>query len=408
MPAAPLRVLVVGGGLAGLAAAHRLQNRGAQVVLFEARDRVGGSLSAAPHEVFPCVLPRSAPRLQALLHELGMAGEVSRQPLVQVAVPGRGGPRLRPTTTRSALRGDPLGGLRLARLQSIAEWLGARVDPGRPDLETRLDDRSVTDLCRLYLGRRPYQRLLAPLLESAFGLDPQETSRELLFTWLGPAGDVELSLAHGLSALPGRIASGLAHVRLHSPAAAVLEGGRGVRLESGEVVRADAVVLGVPPQEVLRLVGELGHVEREILAGFGSATEYWVALVAGPELRPPARLGWSDGLAALFDATPDGASEASLRLRARAKTDPAALVARAEALVPGLSRGLRAQRAYLREGVPSFGVGHFRRVARLFSEAARRCERRIQLCGDYLVGPDAEARIASGERAAEDVLARYL
>jgi hypothetical protein len=53
---------------------------------------------------------------------------------------------------------------------------------------------------------------------------------------------------------------------------------------------------------------------------------------------------------------------------------------------------------------PAFGVGHFRRVARLFSEAARRPERRIAVCGDYLVGPDAEARAASGARAAEDLL----
>jgi protoporphyrinogen oxidase len=404
--AGPLRAIVVGSGLAGLAAARRLEARGAQVVLLEARTRVGGSLAAEPPRLFPCVLPRSAPRLLALLHELGMSEQVAREPLVRVLVPGRGGPRLRSTSMRSALRGDPLGGLRLARLQSIAEWLGARVDPGRPDLETRLDDRSVADLCSLYLGRRAYRSLLAPLVESALGLDARETSRELLFTWLGPAGDVELSLAHGLSALPGRIARALSGVRLRSRAVAVLEGGRGVRLESGELLRADAVVLGVAPQEVLRLVGDLGHVEREILSGCRSSTEHWLALECTAQIRPAAPLGWCDGLA-LFDATRDGANGTTLMLRARAKADPATLVARVEPLLPGLSRQLREQHAYLREGVPAFGVGHFRRVARLFSEAARRRERHVHLCGDYLVGPDAESKIASGERAAQSVLAGY-
>ncbi len=37
-----MRVVVVGGGLAGLAAADELRRGGAEVVLLEARDRVGG------------------------------------------------------------------------------------------------------------------------------------------------------------------------------------------------------------------------------------------------------------------------------------------------------------------------------------------------------------------------------
>jgi hypothetical protein len=347
---------------------------------------------------------RAAAQRAAPARAAARAEHIAREPLLRALVPGRGGPRLRPITTRSALRGDPLGGLRLARLQSIAEWLGARVDPGRPDLETRLDDRSVADLCSLYLGRRAYRSLLAPLVESALGLDPRETSRELFFTWLGPAADVELSLAHGLSALPGRIARGLCDVRLRARAAAVLDGGRGVRLESGELLRADAVVLAVAPGEVLRLVEDLGHVEREILAGCRSSSEHWLALECGAQIRPAARLGWCDGLAAFFDATPDGAR---VLLRARQELDPAALVARAESLVPDLSRQVRERHAYLREGVPGFGIGHFRKIARLFSEAARRRERSIHLCGDYLVGPDAEAKIASGQRAAESALAAY-
>ncbi|NKY16734.1 FAD-dependent oxidoreductase, partial [Streptomyces somaliensis] len=40
------RVVVVGGGMAGLAAAHRLLGAGRSVVLLEAADRVGGKLLA--------------------------------------------------------------------------------------------------------------------------------------------------------------------------------------------------------------------------------------------------------------------------------------------------------------------------------------------------------------------------
>ena len=42
MQLAGVRVAVAGGGLAGLAAARALEQRGADVRVFEARDRVGG------------------------------------------------------------------------------------------------------------------------------------------------------------------------------------------------------------------------------------------------------------------------------------------------------------------------------------------------------------------------------
>ena len=38
------RILVIGAGLAGLIAAHKLQNQGYEVVVVEARDRIGGRI----------------------------------------------------------------------------------------------------------------------------------------------------------------------------------------------------------------------------------------------------------------------------------------------------------------------------------------------------------------------------
>jgi monoamine oxidase len=45
---AELKVIVVGAGLAGLAAADRLRQAGAEVEVFEARDRVGGRVWSVP------------------------------------------------------------------------------------------------------------------------------------------------------------------------------------------------------------------------------------------------------------------------------------------------------------------------------------------------------------------------
>ena len=54
-----------------------------------------------------------------------------------------------------------------------------------------------------------------------------------------------------------------------------------------------------------------------------------------------------------------------------------------------------------------FGVGHYRGVSRLLREQERRfAERRVVLCGDYLVGPHAEGAVSAGERAACALLGR--
>ena len=43
----PTRVIVIGAGMAGLAAASALQNAGVEVVVLEARDRIGGRVWTA-------------------------------------------------------------------------------------------------------------------------------------------------------------------------------------------------------------------------------------------------------------------------------------------------------------------------------------------------------------------------
>ena len=70
-------VAIVGGGIAGLTAAYRLKQRGVRVVVYEASERVGGSVRTSRSEGYlaelgPNSLSTPSPALRGLLAELGL------------------------------------------------------------------------------------------------------------------------------------------------------------------------------------------------------------------------------------------------------------------------------------------------------------------------------------------------
>ena len=155
------RFIVVGAGLAGLAAAHRLSALGHEVAALEARPRAGGkharvSLADGEYEAWPGWLPRSAPAFAELSAELGVDRVIARAAQTH--------------SLRRAMGRSLLAPLRLRRLALLATWLGGTLDPDAAWRDTRLDDRSAADFCRVYLGRRALAELVAPLFEASFGV----------------------------------------------------------------------------------------------------------------------------------------------------------------------------------------------------------------------------------------------
>ena len=70
-------VAVVGAGVAGLAAACRLQRMGIRVVLYESEDRVGGAVRTERRDGFlaelgPNSISAQSPQLDVILEALGL------------------------------------------------------------------------------------------------------------------------------------------------------------------------------------------------------------------------------------------------------------------------------------------------------------------------------------------------
>ena len=279
-------VVVLGGGLAGITAAIALAEQGHRVTLAEARPRLGGATSSFTRgdlviDTGQHVFLRCCTAYRGLLARLGMTGSVSLQDRFDVTVLRPGG---RATLRRTSLPGPLHMGWALAGYShlSLAERLRvvpaalalARLDPARPDL----DDKRLGDwLAARGQDERARRALWDLFTVSSLNVAGDDANLALAATvvktaLLGAKDAADIGVPTvPLGDLHGRAAADLlgrlgAQVRLGAKAVAVEPGPRGgfeVRLAShaeaagnggGDVIRADGVVLAVPPDAAARLL----------------------------------------------------------------------------------------------------------------------------------------------------------
>jgi len=197
-------LVVVGGGIAGLAAAWEARRRGADVVLLEASGAAGGKLRTSPVVGVP--LDESA---DAFLARVPEAVELCR------AV-GLGSSLVAPTAGRAyvwvegalrALPADQLLGVP-TDLDAVAETgilSAAGVARAREDLVLPDDrpagDEAVGGLVRRRLGDEVLDRLVAPLVGGIWAADCDQLSLGVATPQLAAARDRDPSLLRGAIAV---------------------------------------------------------------------------------------------------------------------------------------------------------------------------------------------------------------
>jgi squalene-associated FAD-dependent desaturase len=278
-------VVVLGGGLAGITAAIALAEQGNRVTLLEARPRLGGATTSFTRGNLVIdngqhVFLRCCTAYRGLLARLGVTGSVTLQDRFDVTVLSPGG---RAALRRSGLPGPLHMGRALAgythlsyaeRLRVVPAALAmALLDPDRPDLDgKRLGDW----LAARGQGERARRNLWDLFTVSSLNVAGDDANLALAATvvktaLLGAKDAADIGIpAVPLGDLHGRAAAELlgrlgAQVRLGAKAGAVEalpSGGFLVRLadhgqatgNGGDVVRADGVVLAVPPDAVGKLL----------------------------------------------------------------------------------------------------------------------------------------------------------
>ncbi|MEV6654809.1 protoporphyrinogen oxidase [Streptomyces sp. NPDC051219] len=253
-------VVVIGGGIAGLAAAHRLLGAGVRVTVLEASDRLGGKLHAGELAGVPVDLGAESmlarrPEAVDLAREAGLGERLQPPATATAALWTRGALRPMPKGHVMGVPGD-LAPLAASGVVSEAGLRRIGQDAELPPTEIG-DDVAVGEYVAARLGREVVDRLVEPLLGGVYAGDAYRISMRAAVPQLFDAARNHRSLGEGVRELQRRTAGRpeAAGPAAHHPTFMGIEGGVGrLPLAVAEACRAAGAELrtGTPVRELSR------------------------------------------------------------------------------------------------------------------------------------------------------------
>ena len=284
------RIVIVGGGISGLAAAHRLielRGSSAGVTLLEAGPRLGGIIQTERRDGFllergPDSFISEKPEAVALAKRLGLESR-----LIQTNEQYR-----RSFIVRNGrLRAVPEGFQLLAPSRvwpfistdifSMAGKLRMAADLLLPRRRANgIEDESLASFVRRRLGQEALERMAQPMVGGIYTADPETLSlratlprfldmerdhRSVILAMMrqgqkrGTSGarySLFLSFDGGMEVLVDALKRVIPNVRLNTRVDAIQKSGNGwtIRTENGESLEADAIVLAVPAHVAAKLL----------------------------------------------------------------------------------------------------------------------------------------------------------
>jgi oxygen-dependent protoporphyrinogen oxidase len=245
-------VVVIGAGIGGLAAAHRLLGRGVRVTVVEASDRVGGKL--LPGEIAGARVDLGAesmlarrPEAVALAREVGLTDRLQPPATATASIWTRGALRPMP---KGHVMGVPGTAAALSGVLSDEGLHRIERDADLPRTEVG-DDVAVGEYVAARLGREVVDRLVEPLLGGVYAGDAYRISMRSAVPQLYQAAKTHDSLTEAVRGIQERAAA----AQQTGPVFMGIEGGVGqLPLAVAESARARGaeILTGTPVTELRR------------------------------------------------------------------------------------------------------------------------------------------------------------
>lgn len=288
-------VAVIGAGIAGLAAAYRLQQSGCEVHVFEAAEHVGGRMWTIEKDGYrldtgAMVISAGYHRLLALAHDAGLSDELIPASSDMGFLKDGRIHRIRTNHPLDIFRGDLLSTRDFFALSKIGldfamAWRHLQSDDLSKSLF--LDQENLKD----YVVRKGLsQPAIDHIIESmsmALWFEPSDKMSKLAFMWAlrRVFGGGFLNSTRGMGFLPSGLADQL-HVSLKTPVEQVTASGDEVEVcWNGGVRKFDAAVISVPLPQVPSIYPELS-IEGKCLADvleYASSMHVHFGLASAPE-----------------------------------------------------------------------------------------------------------------------------
>jgi protoporphyrinogen/coproporphyrinogen III oxidase len=285
------KLIIVGGGLAGLAAAHHARERGIDFVLLEASDRVGGLVRTERADGFvidrgPESILVEKPAAITLARAVGLESEIiGTLPANRGAFVVHQGRLERVPFGFSLLAPTDIPAFLRSPLLSTRGKARALLDIVLPRGEAR-DDESLSSFVRRRLGGEVLERIAQPMVGGIYGAHPDELSlgatmprfleaerahRSVILglrrAASGPSHGARYGLfasfRHGMGALVEALDAELRpSIRLETKVASIRKDGGVYRvaLANGELLSSEALVLASSGPGIARLVSDVDDV----------------------------------------------------------------------------------------------------------------------------------------------------